>query len=60
MPTQKPKRIPFFDPRYIEPMWVAPIGITVNISKIIINRYVYGGLFIKWYFLDQSELKLRK
>ena len=39
--------IPFSDPMYIEPMCVAPIGITVKISKIIINRYVYGGLFIK-------------
>ena len=47
MPTQKPKRIPFFDPKYMEPKCVAPIGITVSINRIIINRYVYGGLFIR-------------
>ena len=59
IPTQKPKRIPFFDPKYIEPMWVAPIGMTVNINRIIISRYMYEGLFIKLYFLDQWVLKLR-
>ena len=47
IPTQKPKRIPFFDPKYNEPICVDPIGTTVNINKIIISRMVYGGLFIK-------------
>ena len=51
IPTQKPNKTPFFEPKYSDAICVVPIGITVSIKAIIKSLYIYGGFFIKQYFL---------
>ena len=60
IPTQNPKSIPFSLPKYIAPKCVAPIGITVNINKIIKNLFLLEYVLkkmLEYRFVPYQELE---